>query len=226
MKTTLEIFAFTMLLFIGVVAYLYSFLPSSQPGPEGAAAQHDSIVRLVKGGNTTCTGVIVNAKTIITASHCVLQQTEIGMMIDSTPIEIRLADNKPTNVFAKPYSFRVQLDQALLIGDFRSFKARKYMTNVGQLNKIARYDQVLLSCGYPMGGEFHCNRLYFQELYDFMWATNGLLVPGMSGGPVMLADGTVVAINVAVLHGGSAKYHDTSLISPIYNIDMEFQRSK
>ena len=49
-----------------------------------------------------------------------------------------------------------------------------------------------------------------------MISISGLLqaavIPGMSGGPVLLRDGTVVAVNVAV-DGNRA------VVSPIYNLD-------
>jgi V8-like Glu-specific endopeptidase len=177
------------------------------------------IVRLVRNGRTTCTGVVVSPTVIITASHCVLEDTIVGPMINEEPIEIRNNDNLPTKIMAKPYAARVQLDQALLFGDFSRFEARAVMTDVRELNKLAHEGQIMTACGYPMGGPMYCSRMHFNELYDFMWAVTGILIPGMSGGPVMLSDGTVVAINVAV-HG------DQSIVSPIYNIDMNFKDKK
>ncbi len=92
------------------------------------------------------------------------------------------------------------------------------MSSVKELNTVKRYDLRLLACGYPMGGPLYCGTLYYQDMYDFMWATSGVLIPGMSGGPVMLEDGTVVALNISVKD-------NESMVSPIYNIDAEF-RSK
>lgn len=178
-----------------------------------------SIVRLVDAaGRTYCSGVVVNDAVIITASHCVIIETPFGNIVNPEPVEIRDDSNVPTGVYARPFSARIQLDQALLRGDFTQFKHRKTMTGVGALNKEAKYDAHLISCGYPMGGPLHCSDMYFKELYDFMWSTGGLLLPGMSGGPVMLPDGTVVAVNVAVTH--STTDHQVSLVSPIYNIEL------
>lgn len=209
MKTYIALFVTTAASWMGFNLYA----GRTQPPKDDRLG---SIVRLVADGRTFCTGIVVNDSTVITASHCILVQTPFGGMMNKDPIEIRDDSNEAVGVYGKAYQARVQLDQGLIMGDFTKFRKRKTMTNVGELNKIARYDQVLLSCGYPMGGPLHCNNLYFKELYDFMWATNGLLVPGMSGGPVMLEDGTVVALNVAV-------ERNFSLVSPIYNLDMSFK---
>ncbi len=187
--------------------------------PVDKSGKLSSIVRLVKDGRTFCSGVVVNEHTIITASHCVIENTEFGPMMNQDQIEIRIADNRPLGVTAKAYNVRVQLDQALLMGDFRRFQPRRVITRIHDLIKIGRYDQTLITCGYPLGGPLYCGKMYFQDLTDFMWATKGLLLPGMSGGPVMLEDGTVVAVNIAV--GGNL-----SVVSPIYDYDLEFVQGK
>lgn len=178
-----------------------------------------SIVRLVRDGNTICTGVVVSNSTVITASHCILQETPFGFIVDPRLVEIRDYSNRPTGVYGTPYGSRIQLDQAVLMGDFSQFQHRPTITSVHELNKIGKVDQTLIACGYPMGGPLVCNKMVFKELYDFMWATNGLLIPGMSGGPVMLEDGTVVALNIAV-------HQNFSLVSPIYNLDMLYKGQK
>lgn len=178
-----------------------------------------SIVRLVDNGHTVCTGTVVSPTVIITAAHCVIMEGLFGGIIRSEPYEIRGDDNAPTGVLGTPYGVRVQLDQALLTGDFHVFKARKFMTDIKELNTYRSDNVTLLACGYPMGGPLYCTKMEFKELYQFMWATEGLLLPGMSGGPVMLDDGTVVAVNVAVAG-------DKSIVSPIYNIDLQFRKEK
>lgn len=213
-----KITLYSLLLAIGLtILSLPIFHPRRAQKP--ASDKYGSIVRLVRNQHTFCTGVVVSAHTIITASHCVLEESAFGASINTEPMEIRLDDNEPIGVRARAYGARVQLDQAVLYGNFEKFTARKYVTSVHELNKLAKYDRTLIACGYPMGGPLFCSKMYFQELYDFMWATKGLLLPGMSGGPVMLEDGTVVAINIAV-------GKERSLVSPIYNIDLEFRGEK
>lgn len=186
--------------------------------------KYGSIVRLVTDGRTTCSGVVISNTVILTASHCVMISTPFGNMMNTSLIEIRDQSNVPTGVFAKPYGARIQLDHAILVGDFTAFKKRQVITGVGNLNKLTRHDVTMVSCGYPLGGELHCSTMLFRELYDFMWSASGLLLPGMSGGPVMLEDGTVVALNVAVLHTDSD--HQMSIVSPVYNINMLYPKDK
>lgn len=177
----------------------------------------DAIVRLTKGNHTVCTGTVVNQHTIITAAHCVLIQTVFGPQIDMTPFDIRTDSDTTLGVTGIPYEARVQLDQALITGDFHLFEYKNYITDVKELNKLGNKPITLYSCGYPLGGPLYCTPMEFDELYDFMWAVHGLLLPGMSGGPVMLKNGTIIGVNVAVSE-------DRSFISPIFNLDLEFKK--
>lgn len=205
------------LLFMAGGIFLSFTAPLPNPISKPKETKLGSIVRLVREGRTTCTGVVVSEDTIITAMHCVVIEGPFGPMINPSEIEIRDATNTPVSAYGKPIGARQQLDQAVIHGDFQKFAARKTITGVSELNKLAKYDVTLVACGYPLGGALHCNNLQFKELYDFFWATNGLLLPGMSGGPVMLEDGTVVALNVAVTK-------DKSIVSPIYNIELLYRK--
>jgi V8-like Glu-specific endopeptidase len=177
-----------------------------------------SIIRLVKNGRTFCSGTIVDDHTIITAAHCVTQEQVFGPpSFSSSPIEIRENDNVPTQIMAVPYYGTPQLDQALLDGDFHKFKHRKYTTNITAITKYRNSNTKLTTCGYPMGGDLYCGELKYDDLNLFMWQVEGLLLPGMSGGPVMTPDGTVIAVNVAV-------EGNHSLISPIYNLDVGMEK--
>ncbi len=179
-----------------------------------------SIVRLVRDGRTFCTGVVVSPTTILTALHCVATESPFGPLgISQEPIEIRTDANQPLGVTAKPYSGRIQLDQAILVGDFKQFGPRPFMSSITDLNKQAQNSVNLIACGYPLGGDLYCSHMYFNNLYDFMWSVQGLLLPGMSGGPVMLEDGTVVALNIEV-------EGKQSIVSPIYNIQTQFKGKK
>lgn len=172
-----------------------------------------SIVRLVLNGQTFCSGTVVTPTVIITAAHCVLVETPFGNMLRSGPIEIRGADNVPQGVFARPAAVVPQMDQAMLVGDFPIFSIRDYITNPLQLTKLReKGDLQMISCGYPLHGDIYCTPLKYKAPLDFMWSVEGVLLPGMSGGPAMLLDGTVVGVNVAV-------EKEFSVISPIYNLN-------
>lgn len=170
-----------------------------------------SIVRIVKNNKTICSGVVVSNKYILTAAHCLSIMTVLGPFADPTPTEIRLRDNKPLKVFARIYKISNQLDSAVLEGDFSQFKKSKYVTSFTESNNNRQLGTQLIICGYPLGADLFCNKGSYLDEYGFYMKIKALLIPGMSGGPTMLTDGTVVATNTAV-------DDNFSLVSPVYGV--------
>lgn len=207
-----------VLVMVGIAFTGFSLAKTEPKQSTPQDAKYGSIVRLVRDGKTFCSGSVINKNLILTASHCVTFNTPFGAMISTEEIEIRDAYDQPVGVKAKVMRTRVQLDQAILYGNFSDFFIRSVITDVHVLNSETKNQQELLSCGYPFGGSLYCSNMVFKELYNFMWASNGLLLPGMSGGPVMLKDGSIVAVNVAVLHTDAE--HQISIISPTYNLEL------
>lgn len=187
--------------------------PASLPGKIGA------IVRLVKGDRTFCTGTVVSDHVIITAAHCVLTESPFGAYASPEPIEIRGRDNTPVKAAGSVYYATPQMDQAILIGDFTKFEHKRIITNFTRLTEIGEEGRVLVSCGYPLMGDLVCTKLIFTKKHEFFWGVNGSLYPGMSGGPTMLTDGSVVAVNTAVTG-------DESIVSPIYNLTQALRFKK
>ena len=207
---------------LGLLIYDTSFLLKDNKAQTSIRAPQStkmaSIVRLLRpGGATFCTGTVITPTTILTAAHCVSQEVAPGfVMMNRDPIEIRLDDNLPIGVLATPYGVRVQFDQALLQGDFSKFKPRKFTADIKELILAAHSSEGFVSCGYPMGGHLFCTSMLFKNYEGFMWAASGVLIPGMSGGPTLASDGSVVATNVAV-------EKDFSVISPVYNLDQDIK---
>lgn len=173
----------------------------------------DAIVRLVTRGATFCTGTVLSNTTVLTAAHCVVEQREFSAPEIRKNIEIRPADNSAVGAFGRVTTVRYQLDQAIITGDFSEFHSLRFIPDVGALNTEAIKRSKLTACGYPLGGKLFCATIYFKDLENFMWKVKGeTLLPGMSGGPVLLSNGDVVATNVAV-------EDDHSIVSPIYNLD-------
>jgi V8-like Glu-specific endopeptidase len=173
------------------------------------SSKYGSIVRLVSDGKTFCSGTVINNHTVLTAAHCIVTVTPFGPMTNED-IEVRPSDNTDLKIHGQPYYATIQLDQGLIAGDFSKFESRSHTADVKKLvdSRFTYYK----TCGYPMGGPLYCNTLHYKNLTNFMWSVDGVLIAGMSGGPVMLSDGTVVAVNVAV-------EGDRAVVSPIYNID-------
>jgi len=172
------------------------------------------IIRLVKDGRTYCSGVVIDKTTIVTASHCVSVASMFGTTVNKDPIDIRAYDNLNRGTTARVMGVLVQLDRAVLKGDFRLFAPANYVSDVEKNVSYRSKGQQYISCGYPLGGKLYCTPLTFIQNAGFMMGVKGILIPGMSGGPTMLQDGTVIAINIAV-------DQDMSYVSPIYNIDDE-----
>lgn len=175
-----------------------------------------SIVRLTQSGQTFCTGTVINKHTILTAAHCVVREGLLGPEVLDGPIEIRTNNNDKIGVFGLVYFSNSQTDHALIQGDFSRFETNKYITDVQKLVNLQRREQKFTACGYPLYGNLFCNTVYYNDLTNFMWFVDGLILPGMSGGPVMLEDGTVVGTNTAV-------QGNKSVISPLFNLDNEIK---
>jgi V8-like Glu-specific endopeptidase len=182
------------------------------PVPNITKDPRDSIIRLVRGGHTYCSGTVIDKNTAITASHCVSIQTPFGAMVDTDTIEIRAADNKPIKITAKVKGVSYQLDRAILKGNFSVFPASKYAGSAADSAKHRNLGEKFLSCGFPMGQELYCNVTTYISNIGFMLALKGILIPGMSGGPTFTSDGTLIAVNVAV-------EGEMAIVAPIYGID-------
>lgn len=193
--------------------FLYKDEPNRVDRKPGA------IVRLVsENGSTFCTGTVIGKHTVLTAAHCVVLESLFGEPAMRTNIGIRPANNRNLGVTASVHSIRSQMDQAILKGDFSAFSEKRYVQGVSELT-ILRDKSKLTACGYPLGGELFCGPLQYVGPDIFFWKVRGVLIPGMSGGPTMTENGTVIATNVAVTG-------EFSVISPIYNLDLDINKQE
>jgi len=185
-----------------------------KPAAKVRSIQLQSIVRLVRKGHTFCSGTVIDRETILTAGHCVTVETLLGEILNREDIEIRGPDNKPLGVVGHVKNAYPQLDRGIIKGNFSMFPSSLYISSVPESIKTRYPGAHYISCGYPMGGSLYCTVTTYLHDFAFCIAVHGVLIPGMSGGPTMLPDGTVIAINNAV-------EDEFSVLCPIYGVDDE-----
>lgn len=211
-KAFIAVGILTVLVTLGIVFKVKESDAFNSKQPKGPAL--GSVVRLVHRDKTYCSGVVIDKETVLTAGHCILIKTMFGYMLDPEPIEIRSSDNKETGVIGKPKGASIQLDRGIIKGDFSGFQISPYISDVKKSISTRKSGSHWVACGYPMGGALYCGIVTYIHDFGFCLAVHGVLIPGMSGGPTMLADGTVIAINDAV-------EDEFSIVCPIYNVDNE-----
>ena len=178
-----------------------------------------SIVRFLDAsGRTFCSGTVISDKIIITAAHCVIVETMIGPVV-LQDIVVSSA-SKLTKSVANVVTASSQTDQAVLTGNFRMFPSRGVITSPEQDMAATKTDKVLISCGYPLGGDLYCTEFVVTG-HEIFWISGySNMFPGMSGGPAIDPDtGLVVGINYAA-------HNNQDLITPTLEILANVDQSK
>jgi hypothetical protein len=139
----------------------------------------EPIVQLFRNGRFYCTAFVIGNNYALTASHCLM--SDDGMSRTDDEIDIRL-NNKKTGIIAKAVGVEFRRDLGLIKGDFSSFQ----MIEVSNDSPGFMANEPLIACGYP-GGNKHVSCTTFQPAINdaFFLRGPGILVGGMSGGPVI-----------------------------------------
>jgi len=150
------------------------------------------IVQLFRHGTFYCTAFVIGNNYALTASHCLVD--EDGNKADDE-IDIRLL-NKATGTKAKAVAVDFRRDLGLIQGDFSKFE----MIDVSNDHPGFDANAPLIACGYP-GGNKHVSCTSFIPVMtdQFFLKGPGLLVGGMSGGPVInLLTNQAIGVNCHV----------------------------
>jgi hypothetical protein len=181
---------------------------------------NDPTIRLLYKGDFRCTAAVVDAAYAVTAAHCVVNGSGLGLESGMSVTDITSTHYGDVKVVGLVH----RLDYALIYGDFSNFrkfriKHKKLELNTMQSQLAIRnvaYPEEYQACGYPMGARTkNCVTFVPLASWGFQVIGTGQLFPGMSGGPVTDSSGALVGVNSAV-------YADKSIISPVVGIFSAF----
>lgn len=141
------------------------------------------IMRLsTKQGGFFCTGFVISDEYAITAAHCV----ERGQKV--------LVDDE---LAAEVVGYDRRVDYALLQADFKGYQ--KLMANLVDPRFPGVASLPAIACGYP-GGQHKvvCTQQQIISAHNFFITAKGELMPGMSGGP-LLVPGDALGLTVTAI---------------------------
>jgi hypothetical protein len=151
-------------------------------------------------GDFFCSGVVISQNYIVTAGHCLE-----GRKLLKKSIEVRSLDNTPIKNYAAPAFREQRSDQGLVIGNFSDFNAQPYSVQTTfVVSAFLSPEAQIMTCGFPYGGTAICEPVNNRHPFYFGFMADGVLYPGMSGGPVMVnmsGTGVVVGVNTAMIEG-------------------------
>jgi len=145
-------------------------------------------------GKRFCSGTVVDNSYILTAAHCLID--EEGFMKKD---EIKLLDDhgRDTGVVGLPAAVNIMLDYGLIKADLREFEFI-FMNTQQPAFDFTKHNYV--ACGFP-GGQIEAVCVPVGNVLptDFFYTGFGAVIPGMSGGPLMIIDNPENPIVVGVI---------------------------
>lgn len=186
-------------------------LPKNEPNlEEYSKLKYSPIVRLhdIKD-RFFCSATVISRNYAVTAAHCVAPLYGV-----KNNIIIHGEGNEDTRIVATTANYDGQMDFALITGDFSKFNSIQVEDETTRIVGDILSGERTIMCGFPNGGRLTCSP--FSQIYpfEFGFVGQGILYPGMSGGPVI----SVGAERVVGVNTGMMQITNGAFITPLVEI--------
>lgn len=146
-----------------------------------------------KDGKAFCSGIVFDAQYVATAAHCLMDDGD-SMRTDN--LRILDAKGQDVGIVVKAAGVNLRMDYGIVLGDFRKF----LLAPIDFYNAVFLEPGPFIACGFAFGQKYaSCSPFLPTGTIGFATEGQGMLIPGMSGGPVYnLTLKKVVAVNTAM----------------------------
>jgi S1-C subfamily serine protease len=192
-----------------------SFIP---PENYNQDHQHEALIRLHDSdGKFFCSGFVISDQYAVTAGHCV--DSDFGRLRQF--IKIYNSVKMDTYVVASGAASNRRGDTGLIKGNFKEFDKLRLIIRPQDLYATISKAKKVYALGFPYGADYLISEINPKGLENFHMAGAGVLLPGMSGGPLVTEEGIVIGINSYVSGDHSAF---SSLIGLLDSLEIKYEQ--